>query len=258
MVTKMTSPILSVKKIYKNFDKKSVLQNLSFSLFKGDCLGLLGGSGSGKSVTLRSLIGLERIDQGEIHFDSKRIDHLTESELCKIRTQISYSFQSGALFDSLNVFENIAYPLYEHTNLSYNEIKNKITEILKLIDLNGIENYMPSDLSGGMQKRVGMARAMVLNPQIVLYDEPTAGLDPANTKNVVALMKKLKEKEYTSIFVTHDIPSALELCNRLIILNQGKIVFEGSPQEFINSQDPVVIRFAQAAHYHHPHERITL
>lgn len=254
----MKLPILSAQNLKKSFGEHLVLQGLSFDLYKGDCLGLLGGSGSGKSVTLRSLIGLERIDSGEISFHAKRIDHLSEAELCKIRTQISYSFQSGALFDSLNVFENIAYPLYEHTKLSYQEIQDRVAEILSLIDLKGIENYMPSDLSGGMQKRVGMARAMVLNPQIVLYDEPTAGLDPVNTKNVVALMKKLKEREYSSIFVTHDIPSALELCNRLIILHLGRIVFEGSPQEFINSQDPVVIRFAQAAHYHHPHERITL
>ena len=254
----MKLPILSAQHLKKSFGEHQVLQDLSFDLFKGECLGLLGGSGSGKSVTLRSLIGLERIDGGQILFKADRIDNLSETALLKVRTQISYSFQSGALFDSLNVFENIAYPLYEHTKLSYKEIQQKVAEILGLIDLKGKEEVMPSDLSGGMQKRVGMARAMILDPQIILYDEPTAGLDPVNTKNVVSLMKKLKEREYSSIFVTHDIPSALELCDRLIILHLGKIIFEGSPREFIDSKDPVVLRFAQAAHYHHPHERVTL
>lgn len=254
----MKLPILSAQHLKKSFGDHQVLQDLSFDLYKGECLGLLGGSGSGKSVTLRSLIGLERIDGGQILFKANRIDNLSEVALLKVRTQISYSFQSGALFDSLNVFENIAYPLYEHTKLSYKEIQERVAEILGLIDLKGKEEVMPSDLSGGMQKRVGMARAMILNPQIILYDEPTAGLDPVNTKNVVALMKKLKERDYSSIFVTHDIPSALELCDRLIILHLGKIIFEGSPHEFIDSKDSVVIRFAQAAHYHHPHERVTL
>lgn len=238
------TPILEIKNIHKSFGKHKIHQGVSFDLYRGESLGLLGGSGTGKSVLLRSLIGLERIDQGEIIFDGKRIDHLSEDELVPYRIKISYSFQSGALFDSINVFENIAYPLFEHTKLKYHEIQEKVKEMLGLIDLPGREKVMPSDLSGGMQKRVGMARSMILNPEIILYDEPTAGLDPSNTLNVVSLMQKLKEKGLASIFVTHDIPSALMLCDRILVLHEGKIIFNDTPTNFQNSNDPIVRKFS--------------
>ncbi len=239
----MSDVILEIKDIHKNFGKHKINQGVSFALKKGEYLGLLGGSGTGKSVLLRSIIGLERIDQGEIIYKQQRIDNLSEDELVKFRIQISYSFQSGALFDSINVFENIAYPLFEHTHFSYAQIKDKVSEMLKLIDLPGKENLMPSDLSGGMQKRVGMARSMILNPDIVLYDEPTAGLDPANTLNVVSLMEKLKKKGLSSIFVTHDIPSAIMLCDRILVLHEGQIIFNDTPTAFQNSKDPIVQKF---------------
>jgi phospholipid/cholesterol/gamma-HCH transport system ATP-binding protein len=235
--------ILEIKDIHKSFSKQQIHQGVNFNLRKGESLGLLGGSGTGKSVLLRSIIGLERIDRGEIIYKNQRIDNLSEDDLVKFRIQISYSFQSGALFDSINVFENIAYPLFEHTHFSYAQIKDKVTEMLKLIDLPGKENLMPSDLSGGMQKRVGMARSMILNPDIVLYDEPTAGLDPANTLNVVSLMEKLKKKGLSSIFVTHDIPSAIMLCDRILVLHEGKIIFDDTPVAFQNSKDPIVQKF---------------
>ncbi len=236
-------PILELKNIHKSFGSNKIHRGVDITLFKGESLGLLGGSGTGKSVLLRSIIGLERIDQGEILFHGKRFDHLREHELTPYRIKISYSFQSGALFDSVNVFENIAYPLFEHTNHSYVQIKDKVRDMLKLIDLPGRESVMPSDLSGGMQKRVGMARAMILNPEVLLYDEPTAGLDPANTLNVVGLMQKLKEKGLASIFVTHDIPSALALCDRIVVLHEGKIIFNDTPTKFQNSDDPIVHKF---------------
>ncbi len=239
----MSSTILEINNVQKSFGKNHIHQGVSFHLNKGESLGLLGGSGTGKSVLLRSIIGLERIDQGEIKFENKRIDNLSEDELRTIRTKVSYSFQSGALFDSINVFENIAYPLFEHTKLSYREVQNKVSEMLQLIDLPGKESLLPSDLSGGMQKRVGMARSMILNPDIVLYDEPTAGLDPANTLNVVALMGKLKDKGLSSIFVTHDIPSAIMLCDRILVLFEGKIIFNDTPYKFQNSTDPRVQKF---------------
>jgi len=202
----MNEVILELKNIEKSFGTHQIHKGINLTLHKGESLGLLGGSGTGKSVLLRSIIGLEQIDNGTISFKGIRIDHLSENALVPFRIKISYSFQNGALFDSINVFENIAYPLFEHTKLSYQEIKEKVAEMLKIIDLEGKEEIMPSDLSGGMQKRVGMARAMILDPEIILYDEPTAGLDPANTLNVVALMQKLKQKGLASIFVTHDIP----------------------------------------------------
>lgn len=235
--------LLEVKNIHKAFGQNKVHRGVSFTLHKGESLGLLGGSGTGKSVLLRSIIGLERIDDGEIVFKGERIDQLPENKLTPYRIRISYSFQSGALFDSINVFENIAYPLFEHTKFSYAQIRDKVSEMLKLIDLQGKEELMPSDLSGGMQKRVGMARAMILNPEVVLYDEPTAGLDPSNTLNVVSLMQKLKEKGLASIFVTHDIPSAIMLCDRIIVLHEGKIIFNDTPHNFQNSEDPLVRKF---------------
>jgi phospholipid/cholesterol/gamma-HCH transport system ATP-binding protein len=239
----MSESILELRDIHKSFRVNKIHQGVSFSLKKGESLGLLGGSGTGKSVLLRSIIGLERIDSGEILFNGKRIDQLSEDELREYRIKISYSFQSGALFDSVNVFENIGYPLFEHTKLKYNEIQSKVDEMLKLIDMQDKQLLMPSDLSGGMQKRVGMARSMILNPDIILYDEPTAGLDPANTLNVVSLMEKLKQKGLASIFVTHDIPSAIMLCDRILVLFEGKIIFNDTPYAFQNSEDPRVRKF---------------
>lgn len=239
----MHDPILELKNIHKSFGENHIHRGVSLTLQRGESLGLLGGSGTGKSVLLRSIIGLERIDSGEILFEGKRIDNLSEDQLTPFRIKISYSFQSGALFDSINVFENIAYPLFEHTTYSYHQIKDKVAQMLKLIDLEGKEELMPSDLSGGMQKRVGMARSMILDPEIILYDEPTAGLDPANTLNVVSLMQKLKQKGLASIFVTHDIPSAIMLCDRIVVLHEGKIAFNDTPQKFQNSEDPIVKKF---------------
>ena len=239
----MNDSILELKNIHKSFGQNKIHRGISLTLKKGESLGLLGGSGTGKSVLLRSIIGLERVDEGEILFHGERYDHLPEDKLTPFRIKLSYSFQSGALFDSINVFENIAYPLFEHTEFSYQQIKDKVAEMLQLIDLPGREEIMPSDLSGGMQKRVGMARAMILNPEVLLYDEPTAGLDPANTLNVVALMQKLKDKGLASIFVTHDIPSALSLCDRIVVLHEGKIIFDDTPINFQNSDNIIVKTF---------------
>lgn len=246
--------ILNLNNIHKSFGEKRIHQGVNFELRKGESLGLLGGSGTGKSVLLRSIIGLEKIDSGKILFHDKEVQGYTdELSLSKLRLKISYSFQSGALFDSLNVFDNIAYPLFEHTKLSFVEIQIKVAQVLKLIDLEGIENLMPSDLSGGMQKRVGMARAMILDPEIILYDEPTAGLDPANIENVVSLMLKLKERGQSSILVTHDIPAAIRFCDRILILIDRKIYFNGTVEEFTESDDPNILKFAQgqAKEAHH-------
>lgn len=238
--------ILEARNIAKSFDGKKVHRNVSFSLHKGETLGLLGHSGTGKSVLLRSLIGLEEIDKGQILYRSQRIDHLDEEELFPIRTRISYSFQNGALFDSISVFENLAYPLFEHTQLKESEIENKVMDILKLVNMQDTRNLMPSDLSGGMQKRIGLARSMILSPEILLYDEPTAGLDPVNVEMVLDIMKRFKDRGFSGIFVTHDIPAAKKICDRFIILKDGVVHFEGTPDEFENSDDPFIKTFSNA------------
>ncbi len=235
--------ILEVKNVFKNFGFKKVHNGVSFDLNLGETIGLLGPSGTGKSVLLRSIIGLEEIDDGEILYHHQRIDNLTEVELYKIRTRISYSFQNGALFDSDSVFENVAYPLFEHTKLNELEIEQKVMNVLRIINLEGAKDLMPSDLSGGMQKRVGLARAMILNPEILLYDEPTAGLDPSNVELVIDVMKKFKEQGISGILVTHDIPTALRICDRILILKDGVINFNGTTEEFENSNDSFVKTF---------------
>lgn len=235
--------ILEVKHIEKSFGDTNVHSGISFELRENESLGLLGRSGTGKSVLLRSIIGLEHVDQGKIYYKGARIDNLSEEELYKIRTKVSYAFQSGALFDSMNVLENLAYPLQAHTKLSWEEIEKKVDHTLEIVGLPKSKYSMPSDLSGGMQKRIGLARAVILDPEVILYDEPTAGLDPKNTANVVETMKNLKKRNISSIFVTHDIPAAMQFCDRIIIIGDGKVRFNGSPEEMRSSQDKFVKEF---------------
>ncbi len=237
------SEILEVRNVHKAFEGKEVHRGISFSLNEGETLGLLGPSGTGKSVLLRSLIGLDLIDEGEIFYRGSRIDQLSEKQFCKVRTKISYSFQNGALFDSISVFENVAYPLFEHTRMKEIEIEEKVMQILEVVNMADARDLMPSDLSGGMQKRVGLARSMALHPDILLYDEPTAGLDPINVEMVIEVMKKFKASGLSGIFVTHDIPAAIRICDRVVILKQGKVGFVGTVQEFENSNDPFVQSF---------------
>lgn len=235
--------ILEIKNVHKSFDDKVVHRGVNLNLEVGETIGLLGPSGTGKSVLLRSIIGLESIDKGEILFHQNRIDNLKETQLYSIRKKISYAFQTGALFDSISVFENVAYPLFEHTKLSEKEVEDKVREILRVVNMEEAWDLLPSDLSGGMQKRVGLARAMALNPEILLYDEPTAGLDPANIELVLEIMDKFKRKGISGIFVTHDIPSAKRICDRILILKDGKVAFNGTVKEFEESTDPFVQTF---------------
>jgi phospholipid/cholesterol/gamma-HCH transport system ATP-binding protein len=243
----MSETILELKNVLKSFGEKPIHRGVSFKLQKGETVGLLGYSGTGKSVLLRSIIGLEEIDAGEIYYRNSRIDHLSEESLFKIRTQISYSFQNGALFDSMNVFENVAYPLFEHSTLSEKEISQKVDDILTLVAMGDSKDLMPSDLSGGMQKRVGLARSMALGPEILLYDEPTAGLDPVNVELILEIMTKFKAKGFSGIFVTHDIPAALKVCDRLLILKDGVIHFQGTPDEFEKSEDVFIKTFSNSS-----------
>jgi len=238
---------LDVRNLHKAFGEKVVHKGVSFQLFQGEILGLFGGSGTGKSVILRSIIGLEHPDQGEIVFENQNLVNFDEKDLFKIRTQIGYVFQNGALFDSLTVEENLAYPLIEHSRLSESQIHKKVNAMLELIDMKGSNNLYPNELSGGMQKRAGLARATILEPQIILFDEPTAGLDPVNTKRLLDNIKKLKKKGMTGIFVTHDIPSAFEIADRIAILYSGKIYIIDTVENIKKSKDPLVCSFISGA-----------
>lgn len=238
--------VLKVNHLSKNFGAKTVHRDICFELNKSETVGLLGNSGTGKSVLLRCLIGLETMDEGEVYFNQKRIDLLIEEELFELRTKISYAFQSGALFDSLSVYENIAYPVREHMKLNPIEEEKIVMDVLRLVRMEEAAHLFPSDLSGGMQKRAGLARAVVLKPEIILYDEPTAGLDPVNVENVLDIMNKFKARGIAGIFVTHDIPAAKKVCDRLLLIDNGKIVFSGGIKEFEDSTDPHVLKFNTA------------
>lgn len=238
--------VLSIKDVYKSFGPKKVHQGLSFDLQAGEILALFGGSGTGKSVILRGIIGLEKPDAGQIVFKEQDITKLNEDQLVEVRKKIGYVFQNGALFDSMTVEQNLAYPLEEHTNLSEVEIKKRIHEMLDLIGLQGSESLMPASLSGGMQKRVGAARAIILKPEIILYDEPTAGLDPFNTQRLLDLMKKIQSSSHqdsAAIFVTHDVPAAFDVADRIAILYNGRIHTIDTTENIKKSKDPFVQAF---------------
>lgn len=246
MNKQMAEIALKVEGLEKSFGDKKVHKGVSFELRKGEVLGLFGGSGAGKSVILRSIIGLEKPDAGKIIFEGQDLNALTERKLMEVRKKIAYVFQNGALFDSLTVEENLAYPLEEHTNLNPAQISAKVNAMLELIDMKGSNLLLPAELSGGMQKRAGLARAIILGPEIILFDEPTAGLDPMNTQRLLDNVKKLKERGMTGIFVTHDIPSAVQISERIAILNQGKIHVIDTVENLQNSSDPLVKSFLGA------------
>jgi phospholipid/cholesterol/gamma-HCH transport system ATP-binding protein len=239
---------LEVKDLHKKFGTKVVHRGVSFQLFRGEILGLFGGSGTGKSVVLRSIIGLEKPDSGQILFEGKDLTQLSERELIQVRIKIAYVFQNGALFDSLTVEENLAYPLREHTKLTEKQISDRIDEMLELVDMPGARGLLPAELSGGMQKRVGLARATIIQPDVILFDEPTAGLDPVNTRRLIDNVLKLKKRGITGIFVTHDIPAAFDIADRIAILNDGKIHVIDTVENIRKSKDPLVQSFVAGAH----------
>ncbi|MFP5520313.1 MAG: ABC transporter ATP-binding protein [Bdellovibrionia bacterium] len=239
----MNNSFIEVLNFKKSFGKKTIHHDVSFYVKKGECLGLIGGSGAGKSVILRSLIGLEKPDSGKILIDGVDIVPMNEAELAMIRQKVAYAFQGGALFDSMTVFDNLAYPLREHTHYSEKEIREQILNQLQEFGLHGSENLFPGNLSGGMQKRVGLARAMMLKPQVVLYDEPTAGLDPYNTKKIQESILKLKSQGVTSILVTHDMPTAYAVCDKIAFLQKGYIVASGTLKQLDENPHSVIHQF---------------
>lgn len=220
--------VIEVKNFRKSFGTKLVHEDVTFYVRKGECLGLVGGSGAGKSVILRSLIGLEKPDAGQIFINEEEITRFRESDWLHLRKKVAYAFQGGALFDSMTVFQNLSYPLVEHTSLNKQQIEERIRNQLYDFGLSGTEKLFPNELSGGMQKRVGLARAMMLEPEIILYDEPTAGLDPYNTKKIQELILNLKAKGVTSILVTHDMPTAFAVCDKFAFLKDKVIKEQGT------------------------------
>jgi phospholipid/cholesterol/gamma-HCH transport system ATP-binding protein len=234
--------------VHKSYGSKQVLRGVSLQVFRGEVLVILGGSGTGKSVTLRHMLGLEAPDSGRVLVEEEDVTDLPEEELYRIRKKFGMLFQSGALFDSMTVFENIAFPLREHTEMSEEEIARNVREKLELVNLPGTEHLMPVDLSGGMRKRVGLARSIVLDPKVILYDEPTTGLDPITSQTINDLIVDLQTKlSVTSVVVTHDIHSAFSVGDRVAFLHQGVFEWVGSMDEARDSDHPKLREFLKAS-----------
>jgi phospholipid/cholesterol/gamma-HCH transport system ATP-binding protein len=230
------------------FGEKMVFSNLDFEIQSGECLVLIGPSGIGKSTLLRLLLGTLQPDSGTILFDGVDIVHLTSDELNRLRTRIGMVFQSSALISSLNVFENLAISLRELTNKNEHEISAIVEEKLRFVDLEDAKNLMPSELSGGMKKRIAVARSLVMSPDLILFDEPTTGLDPIVVQQVNELIVNLNRKAGTTILVvTHDLHSAFRVATRIAVLDEGRIVVDGPPEVIRESRNSVVIRFMAAA-----------
>lgn len=246
--------MIEIKGLYKSFDDKAVLTGLDLSIRKGETVVIIGLSGGGKSVLLKLILGLIPADAGEVFVDGKNLLELNEEDVNAIRSRIGMLFQGGALFDSLSVGENIGFSLVEHSLLPYERIQEIVRERLRMVGLAGIEHLDPAELSGGMKKRVALARAICRDPEIILYDEPTTGLDPIMAETINDLIVRLNAQlKVTSIVVTHDMNSAYKVGNRIAMLFDGKIIEIGTPDEIRHSKNPVVQQFINGQ----PHGPIT-
>lgn len=244
----MSEPLISFRGVKKAFDRKVIYRHLDLDVMGGEVLTVVGGSGVGKSVMLKMLIGLLAADAGSIVFDGDEVTGMSEDRLSVVRQRIAMLFQSGALFDSLSVGENIAYGLEEHYRhkMSKEDIATRVEWALGLVDLPGIEAMRPADLSGGMRKRVALARAIAVQPEVLLYDEPTTGLDPINTARVNHLIMGLQERlSITSIVVTHDMKSAFTISDKVAMVHGGRIIANGTVEEFQASTNPRVADFIE-------------
>ena len=240
----MSKPLIEFKNIHKRFGHLVVLDGVNLTVDPGESVVIIGASGSGKSVMLKHIVGLLRPDSGEVYFGGQRIDTISEHEMMAVRRRCGFLFQMGALFDSLTVGENVAFPIVEHTHKSKEEVAQIVAHRLAMIGLPGIEKKMPSELSGGQRKRVALARAIALEPEIILYDEPTTGLDPIRSDVINELIIKLqRELHCAAITVTHDMNSAFKIADRIVMLHEGKLIVNGPPEEIKNSDNPVVRRF---------------
>ena len=236
--------MIAVRGLKKSLGSQEILRGVDMSVAAGETLVLIGRSGGGKSVLLKNLIGLMRPNEGEIWIDGQNIIGLSERQLAAIRRKAGMLFQGSALFDSMTVEENIAFPLREAGERDEGVIKQKIAEMLEVIELDGQQKKMPVNLSGGMKKRVGLARAIINRPSCILYDEPTAGLDPVVSDSINRLIRRLQERyDVTSVVVTHDMKSAFHVADHIAYLHEGRIYFYGSPAEIQASTDPLIQDF---------------
>jgi phospholipid/cholesterol/gamma-HCH transport system ATP-binding protein len=236
--------MIEISQLYKSFRKTPVLQGVDLKIADSERIVIIGGSGCGKSVLLRHIAGLLKPDQGDLQINGQSIVSLSERKLNPIRKKIGVLFQGAALFDSLDVYQNVAFSLLEERTVSHAEIRQRVQETLALVDMEGQEHKKPSELSGGMRKRIGLARAIVHRPEIMLYDEPTTGLDPQIADSINRLILKLsKHSNVTSIVVTHDMVSAFMIGNRIAMLHQGKILVSGTPDQIQKNPNPIVQNF---------------
>jgi phospholipid/cholesterol/gamma-HCH transport system ATP-binding protein len=236
--------MIEARDLKLSFGPHVILDGVNLKIEKGESVAIIGRSGGGKSVLLKNLIGLLKPDAGEVIIDGEEISAMDERQLLRVRRKFGMLFQSAALFDSMTVAENIAFPLRRNQRLSEREIEKKVTEALQMVDLPGTESKKPSELSGGMRKRVGLARAIIYQPEIVLYDEPTTGLDPIMSDSIDQLIIRVRDRlKVTSIVVTHDMRSARRVGNRILMLHKKRIHAAGTPDEIFNSKDPVIRRF---------------
>jgi len=238
--------MIEVRDLKKRFGSHSILDGVGFRIEKGESVVIIGRSGGGKSVLLKHLIGLLKPDGGQVLIEGENIVAMNERELLRVRHKFGMLFQSAALFDSLTVAENVSFAFRRDRSLPDQEIRRKVAEVLEMVDLPGTEDKKPSELSGGMKKRVGLARAIIYQPQIVLYDEPTTGLDPIVSDSIDQLILRVRDRlDVTTVVVTHDMRSTRRLGQRIMMLHNQRIYATGTPDEIFNSQDPVVRRFIE-------------
>jgi len=235
----MNEPMIEVRDLWKAFDGNQVLKGVNLKMEAGTTTVILGGSGSGKTVLMKHIMGLFKPDHGEVIVDGQDVTRMDRRELSRFRIRMGMVFQSSALFDSFTVFENVAFALREHTKLTEEEIANRVKEKLTVVELYGVEQKYPAELSGGMRKRVALARAIVREPKIVLYDEPTTGLDPLTTESVDEMIIGARTKlGVTSVVISHDIGSTFHIADHVAMLHDGRIVEEGPPEKVRNSREP--------------------
>jgi phospholipid/cholesterol/gamma-HCH transport system ATP-binding protein len=238
--------MIEVRDLKKSFGSNTVLEGVSFRIEKGESVVIIGRSGGGKSVLLKHLIGLLQPDAGEVLIDGENIVPMNERELLRIRHKFGMLFQGAALFDSMTVAENVAFAFRRDRSLPQSEVSAKVANVLEMVDLPGTQEKKPSELSGGMRKRVGLARAIIYKPQIVLYDEPTTGLDPIVSDSIDKLMLRVRDRlDVTTVVVTHDMRSARRVGQRIMLLHDKRIHATGTPDEIFNSKDPIVRQFIE-------------